>query len=304
MTLFEQLATLQTEAINPHTVEIDLAETRDIVEMLWNEDLTVADAVGMVLGEISQAVDMVVAAFQAGGRLIYVGAGTSGRLGVVDASEMPPTYGTPPEMVIGLIAGGAGAVFQSVEGAEDSSEGAVADLSRVNLTPNDVVCGITASGRTPYVVGAVSYANSVGCKTILVSTNPLETVQRACPPADIFICPVVGAEPITGSTRMKSGTAQKMVLNMITTASMVRIGKTYGNVMVDLQLANEKLRERAKRIVITLGNVDYQGATHLLSEANGHVKTALIMAARSCSRKEAEERLASAGGFVRKAVEE
>lgn len=305
MTLFEQLAALQTEAINPRTTEIDLASTREVVAMLHAEDRTVADAVGLVLDDVAAAVDLVADALVAGGRLIYVGAGTSGRLGVVDASEMPPTYGTEPHMVQGLIAGGRNAMFRSVEGAEDSPQQAVADLNSIEpypLTSADVVCGLTASGRTPYVLGAIRHAHSLGCPTILISTNPKDVVRTHCPEAQVLICPVVGPEPITGSTRMKSGTAQKMILNMITTASMVRIGKTYGNVMVDLQLTNEKLVERARKIVMTLGNVDYEGATQLLTAAEGHVKTALVMAAHSCSREEAVIRLASANGHVRNSL--
>jgi N-acetylmuramic acid 6-phosphate etherase len=306
MTLFEQLASLQTEAINPHTTEIDLASPRSIVAMLHEEDRTVADAVGLTLDDVASAVELVSAAFEVGGRLLYVGAGTSGRLGVVDASEMPPTYGTQPDMVQGLIAGGQNAMFRSVEGAEDSPEQAAADLMAISpypLTSADVVCGITASGRTPYVLGAIRYAHILDCPTILVSTNPKDVVRKHCPEAQVLICPVVGPEPITGSTRMKSGTAQKMILNMITTASMVRIGKTYGNVMVDLQLTNQKLVERARKIVMTIGNVDYEGASQLLTAADGHVKTALVMAAHSCSREEAVIRLTSANGHVRIALQ-
>ena len=213
--LFEQLAALQTEAVNPRTVEIDRASAREIVGLLNAEDRLVADAVGAVLDDVAAAVELVHAAFVSGGRLMYMGAGTSGRLGVVDASEMPPTYGTHPDMVQGLIAGGQGAMFHAVEGAEDRPDLAESDLRSLHLAPNDVVCGLTASGRTPYVVGALAYARSVGCPTILISTNAKPLVTTLCPHADVYICPVVGQEPITGSTRMKSGTAQKMVLNMI-----------------------------------------------------------------------------------------
>lgn len=301
--LFDQLGALQTERINPRTVEIDRASTREIIDMLHAEDRLVSAAVGDVLDDVAAAVELVHAAFRAGGRLIYMGAGTSGRLGVVDASEMPPTYGTHPDMVQGLIAGGMGAMFQAVEGAEDRQDLAESDLEALHLAPNDVVCGLTASGRTPYVVGALAYARSLGCPTILVSTNAKPLVTTLCPHADVYICPVVGEEPITGSTRMKSGTAQKMVINMISTASMVRIGKTYGNVMVDLQLTNEKLVERARKIVMTLGGVSYDEASRLLDAADGHVKTALVMAVHNCSREIANERLAAANGFVRLAME-
>ncbi len=306
MMLFEQLASLQTEAVNPSTTEIDLASTKDVVAMLHAEDCTVADAVGLVLDEIAAAVDIVVAGFQRGGRLIYIGAGTSGRLGVVDASEMPPTYGTQPDMVQALIAGGPNAVFRSVEGAEDSPQLAIEALNSISLRPLDVVCGITASGRTPFVLGALQHASTIGCQTILISTNPAEAplrealAHKALQP--IFICPIVGPEPITGSTRMKSGTAQKMVLNMISTASMVRMGKTYGNVMVDLQLTNEKLKERAKRIVMSLAGVDYPEAQRLLEVSHGSVKTAVVMSALNCSQEAADQRLHAVNGFVRAAL--
>ena len=301
--LFDQLAALQTEGVNPRTVEIDRASAREIVGLLHTEDQTVADAVGAVLDDVAAAVEVVHAAFLTGGRLIYAGAGTSGRLGLVDASEMPPTYGTQPDMVQGLIAGGRMAMFQAVEGAEDSPALAETDLQALELSPHDVVCGLTASGRTPYVVGALAYAQSLGCTTILVSTNPKPLVQELCPHADVYICPEVGQEPIAGSTRMKSGTAQKMVINMISTASMVRLGKTYGNVMVDLQLTNAKLVERARKIVMTLGKVSYDEAAQLLTECDGHVKTALVMAAHGCSREIAAKRLAASNGFVRPAME-
>jgi N-acetylmuramic acid 6-phosphate etherase len=301
--LFDQLAALQTEGVNPRTVEIDRASAREIVGLLHAEDQTVADAVGAVLDDVAAAVEVVHAAFVAGGRLIYAGAGTSGRLGLVDASEMPPTYGTQPDMVQGLIAGGRVAMFQAVEGAEDSPALAKTDLQALELSPRDVVCGLTASGRTPYVVGALAYAQSLGCTTILVSTNPKPLVKELCPHADVYICPEVGQEPIAGSTRMKSGTAQKMVINMISTASMVRLGKTYGNVMVDLQLTNAKLVERARKIVMMLGRVSYDEAARLLTECDGHVKTALVMAACNCSREIAANRLAASNGFVRPAME-
>lgn len=311
MTLFEQLAALTTETVNPRTSEIDAGTAREVVGMLHAEDLTVAQALQPELDHVAAAVEAVADAFRAGGRLIYVGAGTSGRLGIVDASECPPTYGTHPAMVQGLIAGGQGAVFKSVEGAEDDPDGGARALDALpdldgrtrSVGPPDVVCGIAASGRTPFVIGALAEAHSRGCRTVLVSTNPRTVVSTHAPFVDVMICPVVGPEPIAGSTRMKSGTAQKMVLNMITTGAMVRLGKTYGNVMVDLQLTNAKLRERAKRIVMTLGGVDYDRATELLSRADDHVKTAIVMAILSCPREEAERRLARADGFIRHAIQ-
>lgn len=303
MTLLEQLSLLTTESVNPATAAIDRADARQIAEILHAEDRLVAQAVETQLSHIAEAIEVVAYALGHGGRLIYVGAGTSGRLGILDASEMPPTYGTPPELVQGIIAGGRDAVFRSVEGAEDSAEEGARALEDATLGSLDVVCGITASGRTPFVLGALRYARRMQSRTILVSTNPRDVVADLCPEAEILICPVVGPEPIAGSTRMKSGTAQKMVLNMITTGAMVRLGKTYGNVMVDVQLTNEKLRQRAIRTVMSICGVDPTRATELLSAANGHVKTALVMHAGACSREDAEIRLASAQGIVRIAME-
>jgi len=303
MTLFEQLARLTTEAVNPATLQIDAASTFDIVSMLNAQDATVAAAVHEELAHVAQAVDIIVDRMKRGGRLVYVGAGTSGRLGIVDASEMPPTYGTDPEMILGIIAGGDRAVFRSVEGAEDVPEAGEEALVDVDVCANDVVCGISASGRTPFVLGALQRASKVGAATILISTNHREMVTSYAQDASVLICPVVGPEPITGSTRMKSGTAQKMVLNMLTTATMVKRGKTYSNVMVDLQPTNEKLKERAKRIVMSICNVEYDQAGHVLELANGHVKTALVMATHNCSREEAVVRLEQANGIVRIALE-
>ncbi|MEY3386617.1 MAG: hypothetical protein RIR53_1428 [Bacteroidota bacterium] len=303
MTLLEQLAFLTTEEVNPRTVTIDQAGAGQVAAMLHAEDLLVAGAVGTQLEPIAEAIDVVADAFRTRGRLIYVGAGTSGRLGILDASEMPPTYGTSPELVQGVIAGGRDAVFRSVEGAEDSAEAGAAVIDDLGVGSADVVCGISASGRTPFVVGAVRRATQLGARTIMVSTNPAEIVAKACPEAQILICPVVGPEPIAGSTRMKSGTAQKMVLNMITTGAMIRIGKTYGNVMVDLQLTNEKLRQRANRIVMTICGVELSEAVDLLERAGGHVKSALVMHAHGCSREQALERLRAAHENVRIAME-
>ena len=303
MTLLEQLSLLTTEGVNPRTAAIDRANAQEIVEVLHAEDLGVAHAVGTQSAEIARAVELVAAAFRAGGRLLYIGAGTSGRLGILDASEMPPTYGTDPSMVQGVIAGGNQAVFRSVEGAEDSpTEGARA-INDAGVSSRDVVCGVSASGRTPFVLGALRAASELGAATILISTNPREVVEQLIEGADVLICPVVGPEPITGSTRMKSGTAQKMVLNMITTGAMVLLGKTYGNVMVDLQLTNEKLRQRAIRMVVSICGVDVVQAQDLLDRAGGHVKSALVMHAHACSREEALVRLQAANGIVRTAME-
>ncbi|HCN04011.1 MAG TPA: N-acetylmuramic acid 6-phosphate etherase [Bacteroidetes bacterium] len=304
VSLHDILARLTTEAVNPRTEDIDMASTEDVVARIHAEDRTVADAVGQVLPNICQAVNAIVNVLRQGGHLVYVGAGTSGRLGVVDASEMPPTFGTAPDMVQALIAGGPDAVFRSQEGAEDNPEGGRNDVRRLLSDGRPaIVCGIAASGRTPYVLGALTEAHEQSHTTILVATNAEETVRPLAPFVDIFICPVVGPEAITGSTRMKSGTAQKMVLNMLTTASMVRLGKTFGNVMVDLQQTNEKLRVRSVRIVERLTGLASDEAQRVLTEAGGSVKTALCMILSNVGRADAEERLRNADGFLRRAIE-
>lgn len=311
MTLFEQLAGLTTERVNPRTRDIDIVDTPTLVQLLQHEDTTVAHAVASECPAIARGIDAIAAALRGGGRLIYVGAGTSGRLGVVDASECPPTYGTHPAMVQGIIAGGKGAVFASVEGAEDDAAAGAAALNDLpdidgstrSVDARDVVCGITASGRTPYVVGALERAHALGACTILVSTNPVDLVRTYAPFVAIAICPVVGPEPIAGSTRMKSGTAQKMVLNRLTTGAMVRLGKTYGNVMVDLQRTNAKLQERANHIVMRIAHVDYHEAANLLDQANGSVKVAIVMALLHCTADEAQATLATAGGTIRAITE-
>ncbi len=297
--LFSKLQTLTTEQRNPRTTGIDIASTREILDMLSAEDELVVPAVRAEIPYIEEAVEILVEAFQSGGRLIYVGAGTSGRLGAVDASECPPTFGTPPEMVQGLIAGGRAAMFEAQEGAEDDPARGAADLEALDLTTNDVVCGIAASRRTPYVVGAVAFARSMGTKTLFVTCNPRENFDLD---VDVAICPFVGPEPIMGSTRMKSGTAQKLVLNMLTTTSMIRLGKVYENMMIDLQMTNLKLVERSKRIVMMVTDTSYDKATQILEKADGHVKTALVMLLRDVDVSEARQLLTDAGGFVRKAI--
>lgn len=298
--LFDTLVKLSTEQRNPRSSGIDLASTEEILRIINAEDHLVAGAVEHEIPWIVQAVDIIVEAFKSGGQLFYVGAGTSGRLGVVDASECPPTFGTPPEQVQGIIAGGRGAMFVSVEGAEDVAADGERDLREAGVTPNDVVCGIAASRRTPYVVGAVAYARALGCRTLFVTCNPRSQFDVA---VDVAICPEVGPEVIMGSTRMKSGTAQKLVLNMLTTASMVRMGKVYENMMIDLQMTSAKLVERSKRIVMMATGLDYDAAAALLELTNGHVKTALVMALGSVDTvEEARERLDKADGFVRAAI--
>lgn len=298
---FEEISKLDTEQINPETSQIDLLSTIDILRLINNEDKKVAIAVEQELPHIAKAVDIVSSAFKAGGRLIYFGAGTSGRLGVVDASECPPTFGVSREMVQGVIAGGEAAMFVAQEGAEDSEDGALAYFESLQITDKDVVCGIAASGRTPFVIGALKIAKSRNIKSIMVSTINRLNANHLEQLADVLICPYVGSEVIAGSTRMKSGTAQKLVLNMLTTASMVKIGKTYNNIMVDLQLTNNKLKERAKRIVMEIAEIDYEKAVELLAETNGNVKTALLMALSGISKTEAEESLRVANGRIKQA---
>ena len=300
--LFTELEGLATEQRNPYSRDIDRASVREILEIINTEDHRVPIAVRREIPYIEQAVEIVVEAFRNDGRLIYIGAGTSGRLGILDASEMPPTFGTPPEMVQGLIAGGREAVFRSQEGAEDKEEDGARDLREVlDLKPEDVVCGIAASRRTPYVVGGVKYGHEIGCKTLYVTCNPRSEFDIS--EVDVAICPVVGPEVVMGSTRMKSGTAQKLTLNMITTASMVRIGKVYENMMIDLQMTSQKLEERSKRTVMTVTGVGYEEAVSVLEQVDGHVKTAIVMILGDVSASEARQRLDAADGFVREALE-
>ncbi|PJC59710.1 MAG: N-acetylmuramic acid 6-phosphate etherase, partial [Ignavibacteria bacterium CG_4_9_14_0_2_um_filter_37_13] len=288
--LFQEIASLATEQRNPHSMEIDACSTLEILKIINDEDKLVPLAVEQELPYIERAVDLIVKAFKNGGRLLYFGAGTSGRLGVVDASECPPTYGTLPEMVQGFIAGGKEAMFVSQEGAEDHEENGAADILKANVTAKDVVCGIAASKRTPYVLGAVKKAKELGAATLYVTCNPRSKFDIK--EVDVAICPYVGPEVVMGSTRMKSGTAQKLVLNMLTTSAMIRMGKVYENMMIDLQMTNKKLVERAKRIVMTITGVDYDTATSFLVKAEWHVKSALVMIKASVSLEEAHKRLA------------
>ncbi len=298
--LFNELQRLSTEQRNPRSMGIDLAETREILEIINAEDHLVPEAVKAEIPYIGQAVEIIVDAFKKGGRLIYIGAGTSGRLGIIDATECPPTFGTDPDMIQGLIAGGREAVFRSQEGAEDVFEHGGRDLRELGVAPPDVVCGIAASRRTPYVVGGVAYARSIGCKTLYVTCNPRSDFDLE---VDVAMCPFVGPEVIMGSTRMKSGTAQKLVLNMLTTASMVRMGKVYENMMVDLQMTSQKLVERSRRVVMVVTGVDYDEAERVLALAKGHVKTAVVMILGNVDADEARRRLLEADGFVRRALD-
>jgi len=300
-TLFRELQTLTTEQRNPRSMRIDAADTETILHIINDEDALVAPAVRDQIGYIDEAVEHVVRSFKSGGRLIYAGAGTSGRLGVLDAVECPPTFGTPPEMVQGLIAGGQAAMFKAQEGAEDHESNGAEAIDQAGVTEKDIVCGIAASRRTPYVVGAVKRAKAIGATTLYVTCNPRSRFDLH-EWVDTAICVEVGPEVIMGSTRMKSGTAQKLVLNMITTAAMVRLGKVYENMMVDLQMTNEKLKERSKKIVMTVSGVDYAEAARVLEEAGGHVKTALVMILADVDASNARDRLQRADGFVRGAI--
>jgi N-acetylmuramic acid 6-phosphate etherase len=301
--LFKEISNLATEQRNQKSSDIDLMSTMEILQLINSEDAMVANAVKDELLNIAQAVDIITEQFKVGGRLFYVGAGTSGRLGIVDASECPPTFGTDPEMVQGIIAGGEKAIFKAQEGAEDSPEHGAQALIENNVNHKDVICGIAASGRTPFVRGALDKAISMGCHTILVTTNSREQLHELGVNAEIVIAPHVGPEVIAGSTRMKSGTAQKMILNMLTTASMIRLGKSYGNIMVDLQLTNAKLRERAKRIIMEIADVEYEKASAVLEAAKGHVKTALVMLLADVDAQTATEKLLDADGFIKNALQ-
>jgi N-acetylmuramic acid 6-phosphate etherase len=298
--VYNEIKDLVTEAQNEKTSKIDNASTLEILQLINDEDSTIPAIVTSEIPYITKAVDLLVETFKKGGRLFYVGAGTSGRLGVLDASECPPTFGSDPEMIQGIIAGGYSALRVAVEGAEDDFEQGKIDLKNAGFTVKDVVCGIAASKRTPYVLGAVDHARTIGAKSIYVTCNPRENFNV---PVDVAICPVVGPEVVMGSTRMKAGTATKLVLNMLTTASMIRMGKTYGNMMVDLMMNSKKLEERAKRTVSVVTGLSYEESEELLQKAKGHVKTALVMHLAGVSYDIARKKLQEADGFVRKAIE-
>ena len=299
--LIAELEQLVSEDRNPRTMDIDLLPTADILHKINDEDKIVAAAVEKVIPEIAAAVDRVAIAFQNGARLIYMGAGTSGRLGVLDASECPPTFRVPAGMVVGLIAGGPKALVSATEGAEDSQQKGREALEEINLTAADVVVGIAASGRTPYVIGGLDYARKIGAMTVALSCNPKSAIAAD---ADIAISPVVGPEVLTGSTRMKSGTAEKLVLNMLTTAAMIRIGKTYQNLMVDLHASNRKLVARAARIVIQATGCTLEEARAALDKTGNDVKLAILITLTGMSLAEARSALEGAGGFLRRAIEE
>jgi N-acetylmuramic acid 6-phosphate etherase len=289
-----------TEQRNPRTARIDVASSLEIVDLLNAEDATIAPAVHAQREAMARAIDLVVDAFRQGGRLVYVGAGTSGRLGVLDAAECPPTFGTPAALVVGLVAGGAPALLKSVEGAEDDVNAGSEAMDAARVSPSDVVVGIAASGTTPFVRAALSRAQTIGAKTVIVSCSPPPALLRDT--CDVAIVPVVGPEALTGSTRLKAGTATKLVLNTLSTGAMIRTGRAYGNLMVDLMALSEKLRDRGERIVMEASGVDRARARAAIDAAGGSVKLALVMVKAGVGKDEAARRLQGAGGVVRRAV--
>ena len=291
--------TILTEKQNIDTINIDLMNSLEIVTAINKEDQKVAFAIEKELGQIAKAVDMIAQAFLNGGRLAYFGAGTSGRLGVLDASECWPTFGVEHGMVQGYIAGGDRALRYSIENSEDDPQLALEDLKDFNLQKNDIVVGISASGNPKYVLTVLEEAKKIGAHTIGLTSNPEAKLKEF---SDIFICPVVGQEAITGSSRMKSGTAQKMVLNMLSTGAMIRIGKTYKNYMIDVRVVNEKLYERGCRFISEICNVDMKEAAKFLEASGKNVKTACVMKIKNCSKNEAEKMLFSASGILRKVI--
>ncbi len=292
---------LTTEARNPATENIDRLSPIEIVKLMNSEDQRVAEAVGKEAESIAQAIEMIVERMRGGGRLVYIGAGTSGRLGVLDASECPPTFSTPPEWVVGLIAGGRDALTQAIEGAEDHPELAVRDLETIALSKQDVLVGIATSGRTPYVIGGLQHARAIGAFGIALSCNENSDLSQH---ASLCITPIVGPEVISGSTRLKAGTATKMVLNMLTTGTMVRLGKTYGNLMVDLRATNQKLVARSTRILQSFTDLSDEQAEKRLAECGGELKTAIVSTLCEIDPEDARSRLSQAQGHLRAAIQD
>lgn len=299
--VFDELKSLATESVNPFTSQIDQSSSLEIVRAINREDQRCAQLVSEQAKDVANAIDLTSKKLSEGGRLIYIGAGTSGRLGVLDASECPPTFGTDPELVQALIAGGKEALFTAQEGSEDQYDQAWKDLEKINLSKKDVLCGIMASGRTPYVVGAIETAKKHQIATILIACNKAEYVKVK---ADVNICVDTAAEVIMGSTRMKAGTVQKMLLNMISTGSMIRLGKVYGNIMVDLQMNSKKLEERAKKIVMMICELHYEEAEKLLLAAKGHVKSAIVMQLCNLDYEKAQKQLKAHKGFIQGVLNE
>ncbi|MCS0673321.1 N-acetylmuramic acid 6-phosphate etherase [Cytobacillus firmus] len=292
---------LNTEQRNPKTMEIDLMTTEEIITIINQEDTIVPNAIAREISHIVKVVDEITDSFKKGGRLIYVGAGTSGRLGIIDASECPPTYGTDPEMVVGIIAGGKEAMTEAVEGAEDDSEQGRQDVADIHLSDKDVLVGIAASGRTPYTIGALQYGNEVGAVTVAVACTKDSEMGRI---AKYTIAPITGPEVVTGSTRMKAGTAQKLVLNMLTTASMIKLGKVYGNLMVDVQMTNEKLFKRAENIVKMATGASDEEAQAALKEQNHNTKAAILQILTGLKGEAAARLLKKHNGYLREAIAE
>lgn len=293
------LGALVSETRNPQTMDLDALSTLELVHLFNQQDTLVAEAVKATLSDVARAVDAAAEALKSGGRIIYMGAGTSGRLGVLDASECPPTFGVPHGLVVGLIAGGPGALLKAVEGAEDNAQLGEDDLIALNLTAKDIVVGLAASGRTPYVIGGLRYARKIGCATVAISCNPGSPIAQE---AEIAISPVVGPEALTGSTRLKSGTAQKLVLNMISTGAMVKFGKVYQNLMVDMKATNVKLIDRACRMVVEATGITRAEAEALLRQTDFEVKPAILMALTGLSADAAREKLIAHQGFLRAAL--
>lgn len=290
---------LITERQNPDSMDVDKLSVKEILELINREDSKIASAVKNVIPAVEKVVELTVAALKSGKKIVYIGAGTSGRLGILDASEIPPTFSAPSEWFTGVIAGGREAVFRSIEGAEDISEDSHKDLDKINLQKDDVIIGIASSSTTPYVIEGLQYGKQLGCKTVFLICNPTTDRNNDF---DVIIPVNVGPEIITGSTRMKAGTATKLILNMISTTTMIKMGKVYGNLMVDLQIVNEKLRDRGTRIIKNLTHLNYDEAGKILEKSQGSVKTALIMVNKSCSLVEAKELLNKNDGNLRKII--
>jgi N-acetylmuramic acid 6-phosphate etherase len=298
--LLKQLDKLVSEGRNPNTMQLDTLATHDLLKVINQEDQKVAQVVASVLPNITQAVDLAVGSLQSGGRIVYMGAGTSGRLGILDAVECRPTFSVPDDLVVGLIAGGEQAIIHAVEGAEDNQQAGVDDLKSVKIQKNDIVIGIAASGRTPYVIGGLHYANKVGCNTVSIVCNPNSEMLTI---ARVGICAEVGPECLTGSTRMKSGTAQKLILNMISTASMVKLGKVYENLMIDLNASNKKLLARAIRIVMQATECDAKTAESALKESENSAKLAILMILTGQNASKAKSMLTKSQGHLRNALQ-
>lgn len=299
--LLDELKDISTESQNQNTLDIDLLETQNILEKINFEDHKIAPVIKNIIPQIANAVDEIVKAFAQGGRLIYIGAGTSGRLGILDAVECPPTFSVSSDKVIGIIAGGQNAIYKAVEGAEDNENEALKDLQKISLSDKDVLVGVAASGRTPYVISAMKYGKSIGSTVVGISCSYNENFAKA---NDINLCAVVGAEVLTGSTRMKSGTAQKLILNMLSTASMIRSGKSYKNLMIDVNASNEKLYARAIRIVMQATDCTFDCAKSALKESNNNAKLATLMVLTGLNVAQSIDCLANNDGFLRKAVEQ